>query len=66
MLPSVKLIVLRQAYAYLSPLQGGSIAAQEDASYRRSRPSRTMEQAPDGSYKAHKTLMLAFLCLVAY
>ena len=66
MLPSVKLIVLRQAYAYLSPLQGGSTAVQEDASYRRPRPSRTMEQAPDGSYKVHKTLMLALLCLAAF
>ena len=54
-LPRVKLIVLRQVYAHLSPLQGGSSLVQEDASYRRPRPSRTMEQAPDGSYKVPKT-----------
>ena len=31
-------------------LQGGSMA-QTDVSYRKPRPSRSLEQAPDGSYK---------------
>ena len=40
-----------QLFTACATLQGGSVA-QADVSYRKPRPSRSLEQAPDGSYKS--------------